>query len=346
MVLSGCDGGRAVCCMRMRARGAHCRATAMPTFVATVLLLAFDVATAQALPSPYMLGAFGDGMVLQHSEPRVHGCGVPSNSKVVTTLQFPAKNETIIRAVAGADGCFDILLPRVAPQWRAAGLLNGASLRLIGCDRPTCAGGGAYAIAEASGVLFGHIVLCSGQSNMVHPLSYDYNASAQLRARSELPNLRLLQVGRQWAQSSDEAQRLRLGCTSTNTTPSLTPSCAVRNIWRSPAIAAAGFSAVCYLTAQELMRSEWGSGAAVGLVEADWGGSAQQPWQSLEYAKSRGCPIEPQTAPRHCPVGSPPSGGGPTRNNDWGCLYYGMILPLRSLAPELVLWCTPAAFGI
>jgi hypothetical protein len=179
---------------------------------------------------------------------------------------------------------------------------------------------------------------------MVHPLSYDYNATAQLYASSLLPNLRLLQVGRQWADSSSDGVDLPLGCTSANTTPPLAPSCAVHNIWRSPELSAASFSAVCYLTAQELMRTEWGSGTAVGLVESDWGGSAQQPWQTLEYAKTYGCPIEALPAPTACATGSPPVGalsGGALRANDWGCLFHGMIEPLsRSLAPEIVLWCT------
>ena len=30
---------------------------------------------------PVMLGSFGDGMVLQHDEPRLSGCGVPPMSK-------------------------------------------------------------------------------------------------------------------------------------------------------------------------------------------------------------------------------------------------------------------------
>ena len=70
--------------------------------------------------------------------------------------------------------------------------------------------------------------------------------------------------------------------------------CAPHNVWRDAAASlngsAATFSAVCYLTAQELMRTELGVDAAVGLVEADWGGSSQAPWQSRAVAVARGCP--------------------------------------------------------
>ena len=97
---------------------------------------------------------------------------------------------------------------------------------------------------------------------MVHPLSYDYNASRQIAAASRLPHLRLFQVGRQW--SNDRGGTLPLGCRDNGTAPALTPACSsgLRNVWRAPAApgdaGAASFSAVCYLTAQELMRTELG----------------------------------------------------------------------------------------
>jgi hypothetical protein len=153
---------------------------------------------------------------------------------------------------------------------------------------------------RADRVLYGRQILCGGQSNMVHPLSYDYNATAQIAAAALLPNLRLLQVGRQW--SNDGGALLPLACHANGTAPpirglSCDPDghhCAPHNVWRDAAASvngsAATFSAVCYLTAQELMRTELGVDAAVGLVEADWGGSSQAPWQSRAVAVARGCP--------------------------------------------------------
>ena len=136
---------------------------------------------------------------------------------------------------------------------------------------------------------------------MVHPLSYDYNATAQIAAAKLLPNLRLFQVGRQW--SNDEGTTLPLACNANDTSPPMRGfgcdsnglSCAP-NVWRDAAHNAtvngpAGtFSAVCYLTAQELMRTELGVDAAVGLVEADWGGSNEATWQTRAVAVARGCP--------------------------------------------------------
>lgn len=93
---------------------------------------------------------------------------------------------------------------------------------------------------------------------------------------------------------------------------------------------------MCYLTAQELMRAEYGTNTAVGLVESDWGGSAEQAWQTKEFAVQRGCNVS--TIPDgHCPLES--TRISPTKPNYWACLYHGMIEPLTtSLRPEMVLW--------
>ena len=135
---------------------------------------------------------------------------------------------------------------------------------------------------------------------------------------------------------------LPLGCNDNNTTPALHPACAsgLRNFWRSPTPqgdpGASSFSAVCYLTAQELMRNEWGENASVGLVEADWGGSNMATWQTRDLVVARGCAAEPP-AQHSCPLAM--AGISPIRGNNWGCLLHGMIQPLtQSLRPSLALW--------
>lgn len=137
---------------------------------------------------------------------------------------------------------------------------------------------------RARNVLFGTVFLCSGQSNMVHPLSYDYNATEQITAVQLLPNLRLFQVGRQWGNTTVPT----LGCHDNGTTPPLSPGCTERNAWHvATNVTAAYFSAVCYLTAQEIMRTELGSDASVGLIESDWGGSAQEAWVDRYVSSAR-----------------------------------------------------------
>jgi hypothetical protein len=178
------------------------------------------------------------------------------------------------------------------------------------------------------------LVSSNAGPTQVHPLSYDYNATAQIAAAVDLPNLRLFQVGRQW--SNDAGFTIPLGCHANGTAPPLLPGCAGRNQWAAATEGAASFSAVCYLTAQELMRTELGTDVAVGLVESDWGGSTEETWQTRGFASSYGCPTgtSPLSA---CPINETQL--SPIRNDSWGCLYRGMIEPLtRSLRPELMLW--------
>ena len=181
----------------------------------------------------------------------------------------------------------------------------------------------------------------------MHSLSYDYNATRQIAAAVGLPNLRLFQVGRQW--SNDDGTTLPLACDANGTAPPMRGfgcdgnglNCAP-NVWRNAAHnatvngAAGTFSAVCYLTAQELMQTELGSDASVGLVEVDWGGSNEATWKTRAVAVARGCAAMSDQVDG-CPLTS--SALSPTKPNNWGCLYHGMIEPLvRSLRPTLALW--------
>lgn len=293
--------------------------------------------------SPRMLGVFGDNMVLQHDQPLMNGCGAAPGAVLVAEISAPAGQAAWIRAdervqtTADANGCFVFALQARPPTPAAAAAAGGYVVQVRAGASP-----GAAVVASAAHVLFGRVVLCGGQSNMVHPVSYDYNASAQLAAVGLLPNLRLFQVGRQWATRA--RVDLALGCDDNGTVPALTPGCTVRNQWwpagAQNASLAAGFSAVCYFTAQELMRTEWGSQAAVGLIEADWGGSAEQAWQTREPAATRGCVLPPPangTAGGACPLTTPHI--SPTKEYNWGCLFHGMIAPLAvAVRPALALW--------
>ncbi len=305
------------------------------------------VATSGAAPAaqPRMLGVFGDHMVLQHDEPLIHGCGAAPHAKIaalITPGPAGSANE-VVRRVADQIGCF--VLPLAARP-----VMTKAASETVAIAVKISTGNASSAFfARADGVLYGHQILCGGQSNMVHQLSYDYNATSQVAAAKLLPNLRLFQVGRQW--SNDDGVTLSLACDSNGTMPPIRgvgcdPSgqgCAPHNVWRNAAHdptsngSAASFSAVCYLTAQELMRTQLGTTAAVGLVEADWGGSNEAPWQTRAVAVARGCPAVADLDDS-CPL-TTKSQLSPIRGNNWGCLYRGMVEPLtRSLRPMLTLW--------
>ena len=301
---------------------------------------AVDDATA-----PRMLGVFGDSMVLQHDEPLLHGCGAAPHAKIAALIKpGPAGSaDEVVRVVADQIGCFLLSLATRPVMTSAASEAVAISVKI------STGNASSPFFARARGVLYGHQILCGGQSNMVHQLSYDYNATSQVAAAKLLPNLRLFQVGRQW--SNDDGATLPLACNSNETMPPIRgvgcdvdgQGCAPHNVWRSaahdltPNGTAASFSAVCYLTAQELMRTQLGTTAAVGLVEADWGGSNEAAWQTRAVAIARGCPAVADLDDS-CPL-TTKSGLSPIRSNNWGCLYHGMIEPLtRSLRPMLALW--------
>jgi hypothetical protein len=182
---------------------------------------------------------------------------------------------------------------------------------------------------------------------MVHPLSYDYNATAQIAlAKTSLPNLRLFQVGRQVT----EVPQRKLRCRDGGMSPPMSPGCAgngsagllaVRNTWTSASQTAPTFSAVCFLTALELMRTEIGIAAPVGLIESDWGGSNQHPWQSAEFATNFGCPMPVFNTSNQLNCSDLPANfiESPIKANCWRCTLNGMILPLSiSVRPMAVLW--------
>lgn len=309
-----------------------------------LLAVMLGAANGASAGTPRMLGIFGDSMVLQHDEPLIHGCGAAPHARIAALVSPgpTGSSDEVVRRVADQIGCFQLpLAARPAMTATSGGVSIAVKVSVGNASSPF--------FARADRVLYGTQILCGGQSNMVHQLNYDYNATQQIAAAVHLPALRLLQVGRQW--SNGNGATLPLACHSNGTSPPIRGfgcdpngnGCAPHNVWRDAAHeatlngSAAAFSAVCYLTAQELMRTELGVDAAVGLVEADWGGSNEAPWQSRAVAVARGCPAMADRTDG-CPLATT-SGLSPITGDNWGCLYRGMIEPLtRSLRPALSLW--------
>jgi hypothetical protein len=152
-----------------------------------------------------MLGVFGDGMVVQHDNPLLHGCGAPAGHRIGAAVKDHSANKTTATwTTADQEGCFVIALdPRPQMYFPSDNLSVIVKLATGKSNSPS--------FATARDVMFGTVILCSGQSNMVHPLSYDYNATEQLAAAKLLPNLRLFQVGRQWSNNGSMANSLPLG---------------------------------------------------------------------------------------------------------------------------------------
>jgi hypothetical protein len=120
-------------------------------------------------------------------------------------------------------------------------------------------------------VMYGNVLLCSGQSNMVFTVEGMLNATAEIAAANH-PNIRLFKVA--LANSS-------------------TPMWDVNGTWEicSPQTVPS-FSAVCYMTARFTMDMHW-KNLPIGLIQSAWGGTPIQAWMSPEALKP--CPnsLEP-----------------------------------------------------
>lgn len=143
---------------------------------------------------------------------------------------------------------------------------------------------------EITNIVYGDVILCSGQSNMNKPLSYVLNASAEIKAAT-YENIRLFTVpgagypncvttpgahgcGPQTNWTERQCQKTRSGqpCQWLDLSPETVRS----------------FSAVCYLTVTEMMRiqpklraasAEWhNQGTMFGLIQAAVDGTTLEEW--------------------------------------------------------------------
>lgn len=106
-------------------------------------------------------------------------------------------------------------------------------------------------------ILIGNVFLCGGQSNM------------------ELPVARALDADNQLRQAADDGIRLLM---IPKTTADLPQQDFPQPVGWKPATreSVADFSAACYYMAKELRRKD--PGTPVGLIHANWGGSAARAW--------------------------------------------------------------------
>jgi hypothetical protein len=109
----------------------------------------------------------------------------------------------------------------------------------------------------ATGIKNGDVFFCSGQSNMVFPMSLTENATAEIADAVNYPNFQLFTVP--LAHSSTEQKDIN----QTSTTG--------RWLQASPETVKA-FSAVCYMSVREIARLHT-SKRPMGLIFSAWGGT-------------------------------------------------------------------------
>lgn len=112
--------------------------------------------TVGATELPRMLGVWGDGLVLQHDAPQLYGCGAPTGH-AIAALVVPG--DEVVRTTADTSGCFTLrFLPRQAMSSKADAVTIAVKL--------SNGTNGTPFFATAKNIMYGHTVLCGGQSNM------------------------------------------------------------------------------------------------------------------------------------------------------------------------------------
>lgn len=204
--------------------------------------------TAAPAPLPLLSNVFGSHMVLQRDVAvELWGWTTPGAAVVVT---FDGANTT--SAPAGADGRWVVALPPTA-----AG--TGHVVNITSLD-------GSGAAVSLVDVAFGEVVWCSGQSNLSGgntPVSYAYNATAEIAAASLFPWVRVFAVGT--ASHGADAPLPQLGYA-----PYIPWSVAAPS-------SVAPFSATCWF-AGKYTAEALGPAVPIGLVESAWGGTSIQVW--------------------------------------------------------------------
>jgi len=181
------------------------------------------------------------------------------------------------------------------------------------------AAGGPYTITVTSSthgsfgtfedILFGDVYVCSGQSNMQFTVHSAFNATDEIAAAKNYPNIRLFSVGQG----------------TTSTTP-LDNFKTISQAWSVAAPATVGvgdwteFSAVCWFFGRDLYDTYK---VPLGLISDNWGGTPVQAWSSPDALKV-------------CPATEPvPQVGGP---NDPSQLWNAMIVPILPMTITGATW--------
>jgi len=144
---------------------------------------------------------------------------------------------------------------------------------------PTPAGGpytisvdtGSGAATQLTNVLFGDVILCSGQSNMQMTVSEVFNATEEAAKANNYPNIRVFTVGQ----------------TTVSNTP-LPELASIEQPWSVSSSASIGaaawsyFSAACWFFGRDLYDRYK---VPLGLISSNWGGTIIQAWMSPQALK-------------------------------------------------------------
>jgi sialate O-acetylesterase len=258
------------------------------TLVTAVLALVVTQCHATlSLPS-----VFGSDMVLPAS-PRAASIWGTTGANASVSVNISGALSANFHAVADKHGMFRVTLG-VLPVARESSQL------VISSDSSK---------AVLTGVVFGDLVLCGGQSNMQFSLNGAFNATAEIEtAGNYSKRIRLMTVKR-----------------VSSKVPVISPALDQQWSRASPNAVDDGkdfgvFSAECYLAGRKLVDMH--PSTPVGLISACWSGSMIQPWMTPDALQA-------------CPNAKAKGGGSPFNDGQY---YNGMIHPLLGFEMAAVLW--------
>eukprot|EP01060_Flectonema_neradi_P030830 TRINITY_DN4553_c0_g2_i9.p2 TRINITY_DN4553_c0_g2~~TRINITY_DN4553_c0_g2_i9.p2 ORF type:complete len:527 (+),score=120.48 TRINITY_DN4553_c0_g2_i9:2206-3786(+) len=174
----------------------------------------------------------------------------------------------------------------------------------------------------AKNILFGDVYICSGQSNMQFTVDQAFNASAEVAAADNFPNVRLYTAAEDY--SSVEKQQLWK----------------VQLPWSVASSAAVGggnwsyFSAVCWFFGRNLNEK---LNYPIGLIATTWGGTPIKAWSSSKVLDK--CPYDGDSdTVADLPSQEPFKQKGLGNPNKDSCLWNAMIVPFLRTNIKGAIW--------
>eukprot|EP00026_Physarum_polycephalum_P006259 Phypoly_transcript_06301.p1 GENE.Phypoly_transcript_06301~~Phypoly_transcript_06301.p1 ORF type:complete len:524 (+),score=61.67 Phypoly_transcript_06301:155-1726(+) len=285
--------------------------------VKVAFLLVLVLTLGEMVDAGIISNVFGSNMVLQRAPTSASLYGWSSSGDTITVNFNDAKK---YQEVASSTGSWSVSLDPVEAGGPYSITVSSAA--------------NTSATVNLTNVLFGDVILCSGQSNMQFTVNAVFNATEELQKANGLPNIRLFTVGQSTfsATALNELATIEQGWSVAD---NLTLGAGQK--------AFSYFSAVCWFTAVNILTTN--PTLPIGLVSSNWGGTIIQAWSSAEALSQ--CPQNNSaTATSYKLAASPefyasesfdiPQSGPSLTSNS--VLWNAMIVPYLQMKLSAFLW--------
>ena len=201
---------------------------------------------------------YGDNMVLQQSPDRSQVWGYSTSANDVVTAQLiVSSTNSVVETVTYTTNTN--LIWRV--QFSPVVAMNDYEYTISVTSQVLSN------TISLTGVLFGDVYVCSGQSNMQFTVDSAFNASSEVEAANNYPNIRVFCV----AERGSDSPQLELPSIELEWSVASSKSIGGGN-WTY-------FSAVCWFFGRNLFDE---LGYPIGLIDSSYGGTAVEDWMAPE----------------------------------------------------------------